>query len=73
MNKWPEHRIKELQSFHELLREVTMINHGTHCLERVARCIDLAEKLRDLDLKTDPVIAPFADFLVEIAHGKDPS
>ena len=42
---WTDDRCVELDALSELLREVSAINHGSNCLERILRCIDLAEKL----------------------------
>lgn len=47
---WTEDRCKELDELGTLLREVSSINHGSNCLERIARCIALAEKLSRDDL-----------------------
>lgn len=42
---WTEDRCAELDELVDLLREVAAINHGSNCLERIRRCIALAEKL----------------------------
>ena len=47
---WTEDRCKELDELGTLLREVASINHGNNCLERIQRCIALAEKLDHNDL-----------------------
>lgn len=47
---WTKDRCKELDELGTLLREVSSINHGNNCLERIARCIALAEKLNRDDL-----------------------
>ena len=47
---WTDDRCKELDELGTLLREVARINHGSNCLERIQRCIALAEKLDRDDL-----------------------
>ena len=47
---WTDDRCKELDELGTLLREVAAINHGSNCLERIQRCIALAEKLGRDDL-----------------------
>ena len=47
---WTDERCKELDELGTLLREVASINHGSNCLERIHRCIALAEKLNRDDL-----------------------
>lgn len=47
---WTEDRCRELDELGTLLCEVASINHGNNCLERIARCIALAEKLNRDDL-----------------------
>jgi len=47
---WTDDRCKELDELGTLLREVASINHGSNCLERIQRCIALAEKLNRDDL-----------------------
>ena len=42
---WTYSRCRELEDLGTLLREVATINHGSNCLERIARCIALAESL----------------------------
>lgn len=49
---WTEDRCKELDELGTLLREVARINHGSNCLERIQRCIVLADKLNSDDLFT---------------------
>lgn len=43
---WNEARWHQLFDLERLLNEVTMINHGSNALDRIQRCIELAEKLR---------------------------
>ena len=45
MIKWDESRCKELEAFEQLLREVSSINNASHCLERIARCIEFGASL----------------------------
>lgn len=52
MNKWDDSRREELESFETLLRELSSINGGSHCLERIARCIAIGESLNAFDLST---------------------
>lgn len=47
---WTDDRCEELESLGELLRSVANINSGSGCLQRIARCIDLAESLLHEDL-----------------------
>lgn len=50
MNDWDNGRCAELEMFESLLRELSSINSGSHCLERIARCIELGGKLSSFDL-----------------------
>ncbi len=67
---WDEHRWKQLFSLETLLNEVTMINSGSHCLERIQKCIALAEELR-----SDPAMLRMSlpSFLKEKALGREAS
>lgn len=47
---WTDDRCEELDNLGELLRSVASINSGSGCLERIARCIDLAGSLLYEDL-----------------------
>ena len=49
---WTDDRCAELDDFRDLLHEVSSINSGSHCLERIARCIAIAERLQRGDLDT---------------------
>lgn len=49
--KWTKDRAEELRLLQQLLNDVQTINRGSHVLERLARCIDLAEKLDRHDLE----------------------
>ena len=46
---WTDDRVEELEDLGTLLREVAAINHGSNCLERLQRCIALAEALNRED------------------------
>ena len=50
---WDDSRCDELEQLETLLREVGTINHGSDCLGRIARCIELAEALQRFDLDVD--------------------
>ena len=47
--KWPEDRLDELDLLQLLVNEVQSINRGSHVIERLTRCIELAEKLDRTD------------------------
>lgn len=46
---WTESRCAELLALERLLSDVSMINSGSHVLQRIARCIETAEALRSTD------------------------
>ena len=46
---WTESRCAELLALERLLSDVSMINSGSHVLQRIARCIEAAEALRSTD------------------------
>lgn len=46
---WTDDRCAELDQLRTLLREVSAIDNGNHCLERIARCIRLADSLTAFD------------------------
>ena len=46
---WTESRCDELLALERLLSDVSMINSGSHVLQRIARCIETAEALRSTD------------------------
>ena len=58
---WTPDRLDELAALGTLLREVSSINHGNNCLERIARCIALAAKLTHTDFVDGKV--SFHEFL----------
>lgn len=68
---WPEDRRKELAELQELLREIKSVNHGSNALGRIARCIEIAEKLTDLDMET--CRPDFFSFLVNQAVTRHPA
>lgn len=49
---WPEDRRKELAALQTLLNEASSINSGSHCLERISKCIGIAEALLLSDIST---------------------
>jgi hypothetical protein len=63
--KWTDDRCTELDKFRELLTEVQSINRGSHILERLARCITIAEALDKVDLQR--ARASFYQFLNDLA------
>lgn len=46
---WTDDRCAELEQLRQLLRDVSAINNGSHCLERIARCIEIADALQQTD------------------------
>jgi hypothetical protein len=50
--QWDAARFSELGTLQRLVREVSTINRGNHCLERIAECIELAEKLDATNFRT---------------------
>lgn len=49
---WTDDRCAELDALSTLLREVSTIDRGSGCLQRIAKCIDLAESLSKTDFAT---------------------
>lgn len=49
---WDNSRCDELRALELLVREVKSINSGSHCLERIARCIELATQIDATDYTT---------------------
>lgn len=49
---WNDERCSELELLQRLVREVSTINNSNRCLERIADCIDMAEKLNATDYDT---------------------
>lgn len=68
---WPEDRRKELAELQELLREIKTVNHGSNALGRIARCIEIAEKLTYTDI--DTCRQDFFSFLVNQAVTRHPA
>ena len=52
---WDKSRCRDIENLRLLLREVGAINSGSHCLERIARCIALAKELEATDYRTGRV------------------
>lgn len=67
--KWNKSRRKELAMLQELLREVASINSGNCCLERIRRCIGMAEKLHLSSLEKPR--KSFMSFLIAAAAGQE--
>jgi hypothetical protein len=68
-HKWNKSRRKELAILQELLREVSSINSGNYCLERIKSCIDMAEKLSRSSLEKPR--RSFMTFLIAAAAGQE--
>lgn len=66
---WPDDRLNELEQLRQLIREVRMINNGNHCLDRIARCIELAAKLDESSRRARRL--SFMSFLESLAIGRD--
>ncbi len=47
---WTNDRCKELEALRSLLCEVSTINRGSGCIERIQKCIELADRLQQFDL-----------------------
>lgn len=67
MKSWPNERFEELQNFRQLLNDVKSINSGSNVLERIHRCIKLAEQLDHSDMIKPR--ASFVQFLTTISSG----
>ena len=67
--EWPEKRCKQLDELKKLLREVSTINNGNNCLQRIAECIELSDKLQEWSLKRREV--SFVAFLEDLARGDE--
>ena len=63
--QWDDKRCAELGQFERLLHEVLSINKGGQCLERIARCIELAGPLNNFDYKGERMT--FRQFLNDLA------
>lgn len=63
--EWDDSRCDELDQLAQLVREVSNINRGSHCLDRIARCIARAEALDKTDY--DSGRGSFLRFLAEVA------
>ncbi len=64
---WPQDRLDELETLRTLLNAVGAINNGSHCLERIQLCIDLADRLSENDFLTPR--KSFLSFLSDQAAG----
>lgn len=62
---WTDERCTELQRLERLLREVSSINSGSHCLERIARCMELSDALTRTDFSSGR--PSFLQWLTELA------
>lgn len=49
MTIWDDSRLDELDALEKLLRELTVINNGSGCLQRITNCIEIAERLASTD------------------------
>jgi hypothetical protein len=47
---WDNERCIELRRLEDLLNEVSAINSGSNCLGRIAKCIELADRLNRTEL-----------------------
>lgn len=47
---WDESRCKEYEMLETLLSEVSSLNRGNHVIERMQKCIDIAERLNSTNL-----------------------
>lgn len=59
-------RLEEMEELRTLLREVSAINNGSHCLERIKKCIGIADKLQECDRKAG--VKSFVDFISDICE-----
>lgn len=50
--RWDDDRCAELEMLQRLVREVSSINSGNRCLQRIAECIEMAEKLNSTNYDT---------------------
>ena len=64
---WTQDRLDELETLRTLLNAVGAINKGSHCLERIQLCIDLADQLSENDFLTPR--KSFLSFLGDQAAG----
>ena len=62
---WTDDRCAELDALVSLIREASAINNGSNCLQRISKCIDLAESLNKTDFATGR--AGFIRWLEELA------
>lgn len=64
--RWDDSRCDELKMLQMLILEVLAIDRGNRCLQRIAWCIETAEKLDAMDYARDR--AGFVNWLEEIAN-----
>ena len=62
---WDDSRCEELAYFGLLLSEVASLNKGSHVIERMQRCIEIAERLDRADIRIPR--ASFNQFLRGLA------
>lgn len=62
---WTIDRREEVTKLQTLLSELTTINHGSGAIQRLERCIQLAEELRHSDLRNHR--SSFPQFLTDLA------
>ncbi len=65
MEAWDKARCEELKTLRLLLQEVRDIDNGNRCLDRIARCIQMADSLCAFDLNSGR--RNFIDFLTCVA------
>lgn len=65
---WTLDRREQIRTLQTLLNELMTLNHGSGAIERLQRCIALAEELRADDLTT--CRSSFPQFLIERATNK---
>ena len=46
---WDESRCKEYELLCRLLNELTLIDRGSSCLQRIRSCIEMSERLNNTD------------------------
>lgn len=63
---WPEFRLAQFDMMVELIREVSAMNRANCILERMKKCIELADRLDrfDMDLRK----SSFVQFLKDLAY-----
>lgn len=64
--EWDDSRWEELELLRTLLFEVSKINSATNCLDRIAKCVEMAERLNSWS--KDRRCASFFAFLQNLAE-----